>query len=465
MKRLPPEFPVFPTPTVPRTAPVALVLSSSLFGLSVTLAVSLRPSLRSGFPAPMLQAALLTSQVIVAALAVALAVGRFLEGRSSRDLVLAATLELLGAASLLHLLLVVVPPGRLGLGSDPLGLASIVLRTGSAVVLASWSWSRVADPKPGRSTPPALLAAAGTAAVVLLTQLGLPDGSGPARTLLIGLGLVEMGASATAALGLLFWAERSADRLPAWLAAGCALNAFAGIAAVPAFRVPGVTVEPADLLRFGLYLMLLAGIAHEIGASSRLAGAAVQKERRRIERDLHDGPVQELSFIASHATRLRPPVSDDAGLPPEVVAAAERALDEVRWTMAALSHPGTQPLDEAIAATAEHVAARVGARVSFRLDGRVDVPPQAREALLRILREAVTNAGRHGKASTVVVELVGHDRVRLRISDDGIGFDPEAAGRRGGFGLVSMRERSEMLGGRLRIRSWPGAGTEVEVEL
>ncbi len=80
--------------------------------------------------------------------------------------------------------------------------------------------------------------------------------------------------------------------------------------------------------------------------------------------------------------------------------------------------------------------------------------------------EAVTNAVRHGNADEVTVELSNGDGIRLCVVDGGTGFDPSEAGRPGhGFGLTSMRERAEALGGRLTIDSRPGAGTRVEVSL
>ena len=94
----------------------------------------------------------------------------------------------------------------------------------------------------------------------------------------------------------------------------------------------------------------------------------------------------------------------------------------------------------------------------------MQVGGDAREALVRIACEAVSNAARHGQAQLVRVELQNGRHVRFRVVDDGVGFDPSIP-RPGHFGLVSMRERAQAVGGSFRVRSAPGAGTEVEVVL
>jgi signal transduction histidine kinase len=94
------------------------------------------------------------------------------------------------------------------------------------------------------------------------------------------------------------------------------------------------------------------------------------------------------------------------------------------------------------------------------------VPPATREALVRIVREAITNAARHGKATVARVELSNGRGIRLRVTDDGVGFDPLAVRSQGrGFGLTSMDERTRQLGGSLRIESSPLHGTTIDVVL
>jgi signal transduction histidine kinase len=151
----------------------------------------------------------------------------------------------------------------------------------------------------------------------------------------------------------------------------------------------------------------------------------------------------------------------------QISAAAERALNDSRRAIAALTRPLDEPLHLALAQAAEDVAARTGARLSLDLEpGIVVAEARTREELVRIACEAVANAARHSAASTVRVELRNGDRIRLRIVDDGVGFDlgsaPDGGGR---FGLVSMRERAAALGAEFDIRTQPGTGTAVEVTL
>jgi signal transduction histidine kinase len=188
----------------------------------------------------------------------------------------------------------------------------------------------------------------------------------------------------------------------------------------------------------------------------------LEEERRRIARDLHDGLAQELAYIAIESRRLAAVHEGQEELV-SIAGAAERALQETRRVMESLITLREEPLDELIADEAEAVAARWGADVVLAVDPAIRPSPPAQEALLRIVREAVTNASRHGKARRVWIYVDADEGITLRIVDDGVGFDP--AGVAGGFGLTSMRERVEELGGELRLESLPTAGTTVEAFL
>ena len=216
-----------------------------------------------------------------------------------------------------------------------------------------------------------------------------------------------------------------------------------------------------------LTIVAVPALAVLLGAvllARRSRRAAVLAERGRMARDLHDGLAQELAFIVSQSRRLaarRDPAHESLAT---ISQAAERALDESRTLIGDLSGREDRPVDVVVAEAAEELAHRTGASVHVAAANGVVLPPATRDALVRIVREGVTNAVRHAHASEITVELTGDSGIRLTIADDGIGFDPASASA-GGFGLKSMRERARAAGGDLRCFSRPGAGTQIEVML
>ena len=119
----------------------------------------------------------------------------------------------------------------------------------------------------------------------------------------------------------------------------------------------------------------------------------------------------------------------------------------------------------ALRVTAVETAGREGGEVEMDLDETVAVPARTQAVLLRVLREAIINAMRHGRAKTIRIELRGDPEVRLVVRDDGEGFDVAAAAESGRLGLRSMAARIQELGGEVRIDSAPRSGTRVEVRL
>ncbi len=106
-------------------------------------------------------------------------------------------------------------------------------------------------------------------------------------------------------------------------------------------------------------------------------------------RELHDGVAQELSFIVTKSRGLSEGLSEPSGRELDhLAAAAERALDELRRAITAVSAPTDDSLETALAQTVKEVANRVGARTEVVVDPDVDVPAATKEALLRFAREA-----------------------------------------------------------------------------
>jgi signal transduction histidine kinase len=145
--------------------------------------------------------------------------------------------------------------------------------------------------------------------------------------------------------------------------------------------------------------------------------------------------------------------------------AAERALGEARMAISALTMPLDEPLEVTLRKAAEAIAVRMGAAVEVRCIGTPEIATAARQSLERIVREAASNAVRHGQAGTLRIEIEADSQLRVAIVDDGRGFDTVRERKPDSFGLVSMRERAEAMEGELSVRSQPGQGTTVEVTL
>jgi signal transduction histidine kinase len=277
-----------------------------------------------------------------------------------------------------------------------------------------------------------------------------------AQILIAGLFLV-------AAFGFTRRAERSGDEFLLWLGASAMVGAFAR---VNYFIYPSLYSEwvyTGDALRLGWHVLLFVGAAREIQLYQRAyAETRVLEERRRIARDLHDGLAQELAYISATTRNLAD--GDATSLRfRQLASAAERGLGESRRAIASLTERSTdEPFDLALVQTVEEVAHRLGTRVVINAEPTLGIPQERQEQLLRIAREAVTNAARHSAASVVRVQFANGRGLRLQIDDDGVGFDPTTT-ESSGFGLVTMRERAAAMGGEFNLESAPDEGTRIEV--
>jgi signal transduction histidine kinase len=208
---------------------------------------------------------------------------------------------------------------------------------------------------------------------------------------------------------------------------------------------------------------ITVGTMHALAAAkTRTITKAIVQERHRIARDLHDGLAQELAYIRMEAMRMAAGHDERAT---RLARAAERALEESRGAIASLRCDHESSFSVELAQVAEELTDRAGAHLSLELQPGLDIQPERRQALVRILREAITNGVRHGCATEVALELSGGDGVRMAIRDNGAGFEPGGPRRLGAFGLTTMRERAQAMGGDLTIQSDPGEGTLVEVLL
>ncbi|UIX28612.1 sensor histidine kinase [Streptomyces sp. GQFP] len=200
--------------------------------------------------------------------------------------------------------------------------------------------------------------------------------------------------------------------------------------------------------------------------ADRVAALSAAAERNRLARDIHDSLGHHLTAMSVQLEMA----SDFRALDPD---AAQRALNEarqsvrlalgdVRQSVHALRDETVRPaLSDALVGLAREGGPPP--QVTVEVSGDEDGYGTAElTALYRAAQEGVTNARRHALASrvTVVVRLTG-DAARLVVTDDGRGFAPATAA--GGFGLVGMRERVQLVAGRVEIDSGPGAGTRLTV--
>jgi signal transduction histidine kinase len=200
--------------------------------------------------------------------------------------------------------------------------------------------------------------------------------------------------------------------------------------------------------------------------------AAQESERHRIARELHDNLGQKLSLLCMDIDGLGAQTGvTPAALAQGIASLSERARDIVH-DVHCLSHDLHPPklellgLSPAVADLCRDVSSRSGVRIEFRQS--VESPRVSGDAalcLFRVTQEALQNVVKHSGSKTATVYVTqAHRHIRLQVADDGKGF---AGGSNSGvgLGLLSMRERVHLAGGRIVIRSVPGRGTRVAVTL
>ena len=226
---------------------------------------------------------------------------------------------------------------------------------------------------------------------------------------------------------------------------------------------------------------LLQDVAHQAGAAAhgvRLTAdlqrsrerlvSALEEERRRLRRDLHDGlgpqlASQTLTLSAARQLLWQEPAQADALLA-EAIKHAQDAITDIRRVVYDLRPPALDDLGLAGALRAQAAGYRAGGlHVIVSLpDGLPPLPAAVEVACYRIAQEALTNVVKHAHARNCALSLTMDDAVTLELMDDGRGL-PEQ--RSSGVGLNSMRERASELGGQCLIEPRPGGGTRVLARL
>jgi signal transduction histidine kinase len=389
---------------------------------------------------------------------------------------------IVGLAAVLLAIALLLRGEALAIGLLPIGLG-----------LATWPLIRTGNPAHALLAGPAAFLLAGVAVVLASrTRTRVALGLG-AALVYVGLWLAAW-SGAPAAFGMVdlarlpalavlgawaAWPAVDRDRIRAWLASPDGPSPF-DLAYLPVIVVLLVAAY-LFLQAEGLPLLVLGGVAVIAYPFTRRAARsvverallgrmrrdaqlrAVEDERGRLAREIHDAPLQELAAVirrldtdpAAHreadelrqvaaelrgvAHALRPPVLEDLGL--------AAAIEDLAGTLAA-RHPGWS-----IRVDVDDLAGR-----GSRPDAEVEL------AAFRIVQEAAGNALRHSHGRTLqVLGTIGRGAIDLAVSDDGAGLTEHviaAARRRGHFGIDGMRDRARAVGGRLDVRS-SAAGTTV----
>lgn len=207
----------------------------------------------------------------------------------------------------------------------------------------------------------------------------------------------------------------------------------------------------------------------------QLRSLAIAEERVRIAREMHDGMAQILAYVNAKAQAVQAHLArgrhEEAGRQLDQLADAARDVyTDAREGINALRTelgPGLS-FRSALEEYLERWESQSGITPRLTVEGELQLPANVELQLLRIIQEALSNARKHSGAKMVDIEMRQRDGwVFARVTDNGSGFDPR--GRKKSdfprFGLAIMRERAESIDGRLEVRSKPGAGTQVRIEI
>jgi len=269
------------------------------------------------------------------------------------------------------------------------------------------------------------------------------------------------------AFSLVRWAQTdfSADSLPEILVSG--------------------TISMGLSLALGLFINRIVGEAEsraetidelrttqaQLAASERDRG--VHEERERLSREIHDTLAQGFTSVVALSRAAESALArGDVAAARERLSLIERTasdnLDEARLIVAELTpgHLQSRTLGEALHRLGAAVSSENGLRADVRVEGEpVPLGGSAEVVILRTAQEALSNVRRHAAAGHVDLTLayVDPERVVLEVRDDGRGFDPQVT--RAGFGLDGLHARAAQVGGAVHLRSGPGAGTTLRLEV
>lgn len=243
-------------------------------------------------------------------------------------------------------------------------------------------------------------------------------------------------------------------------------------------RVPPAKGDPAIARVTETANLMLDRLAEHRQTVAAQIIRAQEAERKRIARELHDETAQSLTSIVVNLEALEQQFGSARGIDPGLLdrlrltkEIAQSTLDETRRLMVDLRPSVLDDLGlvPALRWFISHRVLPAGLKADFQTSGLEErLPEELETALFRILQEAIINAVKHARATTIQVRLYREpEQIVGIVSDDGKGFHPaRIAGRPErdrGLGLFGMQERAALVGGRVEIQSAPGKGTQVRV--
>jgi len=230
--------------------------------------------------------------------------------------------------------------------------------------------------------------------------------------------------------------------------------------------------DEESLARFAVQAAIAIDNAH---LHQQVADLAVAQERLRIAHEMHDGIAQVLGYVntktqAATEYFLQGKTEDGLGQLRELGSAAREAYGDVREAIVDLrTLPGpSQSFEDVLREYADRWMEQTGIATQLFVDPTLTLSSGMELQLVRIIQEALTNIRKHAKATTAKVDLRRRDGILfLSVTDDGVGLQqtartPTVFPR---FGMATMRERTESIGGRFVIESTPGSGTAIRVEV
>ncbi len=218
---------------------------------------------------------------------------------------------------------------------------------------------------------------------------------------------------------------------------------------------------------------LMQANARLVHYASTVEQLSISRERNRLARELHDTLAHTLSGLSVQLETtqaywdVEPETARD--LLAKSLAATRSGLNETRRALKALR---ASPIDDlglllALQKLAESAAERGKLNLSLSLPKQISsLSPDVEQCIYRIAQESVENVVYHANAQTLCVQLtISEAAIRLKLEDNGLGFDMKQSQKTGHYGLAGMQERAQAVGGELNVNSQPGQGTQIQLTL